>query len=431
MNLRGRTSPGVPISESHSLCVARSRAACTSRPITACASRALVACISRAIAACASRADSARALRAIAWRGVALLGYLAAASALAQSPPAQSPPGQKPPSTQRAPVDPPSIIKQMQAPPKPGVPALEQLAKEAEALRPLAKSELAGKFLAAVAALPKVDFRKVYLNTERTVAVTHADYGKLPMEERKKLRSRPIDDHFYYYTRYGTPLAYVRPLDLLSKAGLGDLAGKRVLDFGYGGIGHLRLMASLGADVVGVDVDPILAAVYSEPTDQGEIAGHGGAAGGKLKLVNGRWPGDAATKTAVGGGFDLIVSKNTLKNGYIHPAEAVDERQLVRLGVDDAAYVKALWEALKPGGRVLIYNLCPAPAEAGKPYIPWADGRCPFPREMLEQAGFRVVKFDENDDAAARALGKALGWDGEGMDLEKDLFALWTLLEKK
>jgi len=48
--------------------------------------------------------------------------------------------------------------------------------------------------------------------------------------------------------------------------------GKRILDFGYGTVGHLRLLASLGADMVGVEVDPLLRALYSAPGDQGAIA---------------------------------------------------------------------------------------------------------------------------------------------------------------
>lgn len=104
---------------------------------------------------------------------------------------------------------------------------------------------------------------------------------------------------------------------------------------------------------------------------------------------------------------------------------------LVHLGVADSAYVAALHRVLRPGGRVLIYNLCPAPAPPGKPYIPWADGRCPFPEAMWRAAGFRVVAFDRDDSPAARAMGHALGWDrGGAMDLETDLFATWSLFEK-
>ena len=89
--------------------------------------------------------------------------------------------------------------------------------------------------------------------------------ASIPQEMRDTLVTRTLDEQFYYFTRYGTPLAYSRPLDLLAAAGFDDVRGKRILDFGYGTIGHLRLLASLGAEVVGVEVDPLLPALYSEP----------------------------------------------------------------------------------------------------------------------------------------------------------------------
>ena len=99
--------------------------------------------------------------------------------------------------------------------------------------------------------------------------------------------------------------------------------------------------------------------------------------------------------------------------------------------MSDSAFVAALGKSVKKGGLVMIYNLCPAPAPPGKPYIPWADGRCPFPRELWERAGFAVVEFDKDDSKGAREMGRALGWDAAGMKLEDDLFATWSLFERK
>jgi hypothetical protein len=106
---------------------------------------------------------------------------------------------------------------------------------------------------------------------------------------------------------------------------------------------------------------------------------------------------------------------------------------LVHLGVSDSAFLAALARTVRPHGKVLIYNLCPAPAPPGKPYIPWADGRCPFPREAWRAAGFDVMAFDVEDSPAARAMGHALGWDrGDGgMKLDQDLFASWSLFERR
>ena len=189
--------------------------------------------------------------------------------------------------------------------------------------------------------------------------------------------------------------------------------------------------------MVGVEVDPLLRALYSGPADQGAIARSAQAAGrgkpGRLLLVDGRWPADAAARASAGGGFDLVISKNTLKRGYIHPEREVNPRMLVHLGVDDSTYVAALASVVKPGGWVLIYNLSPALSKPDQPYLPWSDGRCPFARELLERAGFEVVLYDFDDGEAARAQGHALGWDAgpKPMDLANDLFAHATLLRKR
>src|SRR5262249_8197358 len=115
-----------------------------------------------------------------------------------------------------------------------------------------------------------------------------------------------------------------------------------------------------------------------------------------------------------------------------HPERPVDPNRLLGLGVDDARFVKAFAAALKPGGRVLIYNICPAPSPPGQPYKHWADGRCPFAKEVWESAGFRVVAFDREDSEAIRRVAHALGWDqGESpIDLDADLFAHYSMMEK-
>jgi hypothetical protein len=270
------------------------------------------------------------------------------------------------------------------------------------AVRPLVTTPLAQRYLDAAVRLPSIRKRLVEAGGAANV----------------------VDEEYYYTTRYGTPLAYVRPLELLARSGFVDVRGRRILDFGYGGIGQLMMLASLGADVVGVDVDPLLRAMYAERD--------GRFGDGQLHTVDGRWPADAAVRAAVGTRYDLIVSKNVLKRGYIHPSQPVDERKTIKLGVDDETFLRTAFDALVPRGRLLIYNLAPAPAPAGKPYIPWADGRSPFSREQLEHAGFRVVAFEIDDTGAARAMAHALHWDRgpDAMNLANDLFAQYTLVEK-
>src|SRR5207249_114387 len=108
-------------------------------------------------------------------------------------------------------------------------------------------------------------------------------------------------------------------------------------------------------------------------------------------------------------------------------------RLLVDLGADDPTFLKAVAAALKPGGRLVIDNLSPAPNAAGRPYLPMADGRCPFAAADLAAAGFETLVRDGADDQAARALGAALGWDKppSNMRLDDDLFALVTVARKK
>jgi hypothetical protein len=128
----------------------------------------------------------------------------------------------------------------------------------------------------------------------------------------------------------------------------------------------------------------------------------------------------------------LIISKNTLKRGYIHPLRKADPRTLIDLGVDDDQFLQAMYTALRPDGLLLIYNLCPAKAADDQPYVPWAEGESPFTRRQWKEAGFEVISFDVEDHESARKLGHALGWDqGEGaMRLESDLFAWYTIVRR-
>jgi SAM-dependent methyltransferase len=306
------------------------------------------------------------------------------------------------------------------------------LRHEARSLEPLVTSRLAKEFLLATDALPAIAPRKLFLDEGKKVYLTEVEAATLTEEGRRNLKPVPVDESLYYTTKYGSPLAYARPLDLLGQSGLEDVSGKRILDFGYGTIGHLRMLAGLGADVTGVDVDPLLRALYSTTEDQGLVKSRRGR-DGRLRLINGRFPQDKSVASNVGGEYDLILSKNTLKKGYVHPERPVEPRRLLGLGVDDAEFVKALHDALRPGGRVMIYNICPAPSPPDQPYKNWADGRCPFAREVWESAGFRIIAFDHDDSEAIRRLAHALGWDqGESpIDLKTDLFAQYSLLEKR
>lgn len=340
---------------------------------------------------------------------------------------------------------------------------LEVLAEQAAAARPLVKTDAARAFLDATVSLPMPDpaTRTVWRNRAKNAAVSQREYDAMPEAEREGFVKRECDAGFYYFTGYGTPLMYARPLDLLAeKVGIRSWSGMKVCDFGYGTVGHLRLLALNGADVTGVDVEPMFPVLYSEPADTGVVRVSAKAEehprNGRITLVNGRWPADEAARQRVAAaagvgpaapaasgsgapaqagtpGFDVFISKNTLKRGYIHPARAVDEKFLVKLGVDDETFVKAVHDTLKPGGWFMIYNLSPKQSPADKPYLPHADGQMPFPREMLEKAGFEVLEYDRDDRDAAVRWWVALGI-GEGKTEEEtreDLFCWWMVAKRK
>lgn len=243
---------------------------------------------------------------------------------------------------------------------------VQALRAEADTLKPLVTTDLARQFLQATADLPAIEQeRVVYWDRATRRALTPREAAELSPEELEAFNELSLGEQFYDYTAYGTPLAYCRALDLAAAAGFDSADGKRVVDFGFGGIGHLRLLASLGAHVTGIEVLDLLCDFYREPGDTGVIGRSGAAepgSPGTLSLVYGSFPGDATIAEVVGGNCDLFISKNVLKKGYVHPQREADPRFLVHLG-------------------------------------------------------------------AARAMGRALGW-GESMDLESDLFGMYTILRK-
>jgi len=255
------------------------------------------------------------------------------------------------------------------------------------------------------------------------------EVGRLGKVEPKKIklgeREIFVDESLFYSGRYGSPLAYARALDLAEKHGFAPSKGAKIFDFGYGSIGHLRMFAQMGLNAIGVDVEPLLPVMYE---------GCSGPLGdGSVQLLNGRFPAEEKLVELAGDGYDLFLSKNTLKRGYIHPSrEPASPRHVIQLGVTDEKFLERVASMLKPRGLFVIYNFCPPRAALDKPYIPWADGECPFTREELSNAGFEVLEYDVVDDKEARDLGHRLGWDAPGgMKLETDLFAWYTIARKK
>ena len=140
------------------------------------------------------------------------------------------------------------------------------------------------------------------------------------------------------------------------------------------------LLASIGAHVVGVDIDELLEVFYRDPSDTGVIARSDvvpAGADGSIKLVTGQFPANPEVIAAVGGGFDLITSKNVLKLGYIHPEREANPATIINLGVDDKTFLAAIHRALAPEGLFAVYNIYPKQVAPKDGYLPWATGDCP------------------------------------------------------
>lgn len=324
-------------------------------------------------------------------------------------------------------------------PPAPTDPALEAMQGEAKRLAPLVETSAGRELLAAVSALPPAEPTTVYYRPGGgylAEAMTAAEHEALDEAARAELRAVPVDTERYYNTFYGSPLASVRVFDLAARHGAMDsFDGRRVLDFGFGSIGQLRLLAANGADVVGAEVMPLLRALYAdEGADEGAGEPFAGPAGrtGRVTLVFGRWPAEPTVIEAVGTGFDLFVSKNTIKRGYVAPPVEVDPKQRMDFGVEPTAFLERLLAAMKPGGLVVFYNLGGRPPAEGEAYNPPTDIASPWSKTEYEDIGFEVLALDTDDSTVARRYAHALGWDadGRGMVLERDLFASYTVLRR-
>jgi hypothetical protein len=300
---------------------------------------------------------------------------------------------------------------------------------QAALARPLVRTPLANRFLDAASALPPIRTRVVYHDAEKTHFYTSATAAALPADARAKLTKREVDEERYYDADVNDLLAYTRPLEIVASLGVDLRAGSKVLDFGYGSIGHLRMLASLGVDARGVDVYPALPAYYSEPGDTGVVPGLAGGPAGSLRLYHGVFPVDAKLVTEVGGGYDFVIAKNVLKKGYIHPDRPTDEKWLIHLGVDDATFLRTFHDTLRARGSMLVYNVF-TPIPADQPFKPMSDGRCAFTREQWEAAGFVVRVFDRDDAEGIRQLLGTLALDDAERAETKTYEALYTLVQR-
>ena len=130
---------------------------------------------------------------------------------------------------------------------------------------------------------------------------------------------------------------------------------------------------------------------------------------------------DPRVAAQVGGEYDVVLSRNGLRRDAIHPAKRSDVT--VDLGVSDELMLKSIFNALRPGGFFVLYNVG---TKAG-------DGRAPFSAHQLEEAGFLVIDFDEDDFKIANRMAHALGWGDDPVakwDVDGDMVALFTVAER-
>ncbi|MFG0275451.1 MAG: hypothetical protein ACF8QF_10380 [Phycisphaerales bacterium] len=306
-----------------------------------------------------------------------------------------------------------------------------QFREQAAALADLVESDLALTFLAVADDLRAVEPRQIHYRRADRAAMTPEQYEAASEAERDGFAEMTIDWR-QYYGLMSTPLAWTRPLEVLAAHGFTSADDARILDFGFGNVGQLRMLASMGADVVGVEIPGIHEVMYRLPDDTGPVerapdAGDG--PDGSIDLAFGFWPGGEGMRDAAGDDFDLIMTKNVLKLGYIHPEQEADPRTLIHLGVDDDAFVQALYDSLAPGGIVFIYNLYPQQPEDR--YLPWAHGENPFDRALWEATGFEALAWNVPDSPGAQAMGRALGWDQQRPETyEQDFNAMYTILRR-
>jgi hypothetical protein len=274
------------------------------------------------------------------------------------------------------------------------------LRDEATQLLPLVQSPLARAFLAAVPDLSAAPgTRTVFYNRDTRDALSAAEAESRSDSAPAGYQKRELDEHFYYYTKYGTPLASVRALDLVGQAAA-EREGRRVFDFGFG-IGQPS--ARGGADVTGQGTGS-LSKLYAS-------RGHGcGAACRRQALgppVLEPRPHPAASAlrrvsadsvVARVAAATLFVSKNTLKR---HVPGDVDPNSSCTWARCDLRAVYGL------RGRRLLHDLQPESARSkpDEPYKRRSDGRSPFARVARKGS---VLAFDQDDTVAhsERWLGR-------------------------
>jgi len=289
------------------------------------------------------------------------------------------------------------------------------LAAEAERVSAIVTQPAVVEWLEKAKELPEVEGQTLFVGPrveggfDRAV-YTPSEARKLTEEELAEFRTVTYGPERYYATNYGSPIAYATALACAADAGMESFKFKRILDIGYGQLGQLEMLARCGAEVQGVEVDPVVHTLYRSTRLTDRVVAQGGTRG-SVTLHMGEWFTDWDLRKEVGEGFDLILARNVLKHGYVQPEEPMEHFDPIDVGGDPETGATRLFEALRPGGIVVVYNLGGGPwrLEDGSYNAP-ADVRDPFGIEAWEAAGFEVLHFQANGSQQMREVGEALGW---------------------
>lgn len=300
----------------------------------------------------------------------------------------------------------------------------ESLKRDAAALRGVVTSPLAGQMLDAVASLPVLPGRTVFLNWDALRVIEEPAFEQLTAQAQKGFEKAELASEDYYQTLYGSPLVYTRLLDILAKHAphIVTLQGQRIVELGFGQLGQGMLWTQMGAEVVALDTDGFIHNLIGNVVDNLRAR--------KVKvpvLLNCHWPQNAECRQTVGQRYSLLVARNLLKKGYVKPAK-LDPRypEPVGWGLSDAAVLSHIHDALVPGGIVLIYSI----GNARDPEKPMTMIENPWPANAWEAAGFDVLAHDVDESEIACNFGQALGW-GQRAELAKDLFGVYSVYRRK
>ncbi len=291
----------------------------------------------------------------------------------------------------------------------------QALAQEAERVQEIVTQPAVIEWLGKARELPEVEGQTLFVGPrieggfDREV-YTPNQTRQLSEEDLEDFRAVTYGPERYYATNYGSPIAYATALACAADAGIESFAFKRILDIGYGQLGQLEMLARCGAEVDGVEVDPVVHLLYASTRLTDTVVGEDGTKG-RVSLHFGEWFGDWKFRQSIGKNYDLILARNVLKRGYVQPEEPMDSFDPIDVGGDAAMGAQIIYEALEPGGIAVVYNLGGGPwrLEDGSYNAP-ADVRDPFGMEAWEAAGFEVLHFQTNGSQHMREVGVALGW---------------------